>query len=111
MENRTVSKNTNKIPLLKTITGSELMKLESLPRPENQPPLSLDEIIRTDPRIGELLHNFKPNRRSPKRHMVYLDMKSKMSKLVVWSAETYELRTSQAYDAVMDVVIDRLNLA
>ena len=78
---------------------------------ENKPHLTIDEIIRIDPRIGTILDGIKVNRRSPKRYKLYGTLKIQLSKLVGWSAEKQELRNTQAYDIVMDVVIDKLNLA
>jgi len=78
---------------------------------ENKLPLTIDEIIRIDPRIGKILNGIKVNRRSPKRYRLYGTIKMQLSEFVGWSAENPELRTSQAYDVAMDVVIDKLNLA
>jgi len=78
---------------------------------ENKIPITISEVIRIDPRIGEILDGIKVNSRSPKRRVMYGTIKKQLSELVGWSAEKPELRNSLAYDIVMNVVIGKLNLA
>jgi len=78
---------------------------------ENKQQLTIDEIIRIDPRIGTILDGIKVNRRSPKRRSLYSPVKMQLSELVGYSAEHPGLRNAQAYDIVMDIVIEKLNLA
>lgn len=82
-----------------------------LPRPKNSPPLTLHQIISIEPRIAEILITLKPSRKHwQKRLAQYSEVKGKLSKLVGWEAEQYDLRTCQAYDVIMDIVIEKLNV-
>jgi len=72
--------------------------------------LTLDDIIRIEPRIGVILRNINVNPRSPKRYAEYTNVKRQLMSLVGWSAENQKLCSSQAYDVVIDDVLVRLNL-
>ena len=93
------------------ISAAELMKdYVPLPCPENSPPLTLLQIISIEPRIGEILITLKPSRSYSKRLNQYSETKRKLGDLVGWGAELFELRTCQAYDVVLDIVIEKLNV-
>jgi len=72
--------------------------------------LTLDDIIRIEPRIGEILQNINVNPRSPKRYAEYTNIKRQLMDLVGWSAKNQQLCSSHAYDVVIDDVLVRLNL-
>ena len=72
--------------------------------------LTLEDIIRIEPRIDVILQNINVNPRSPKRYKEYTNVKQQLSNLVGWSAENQQLCSSQAYDVVIDDVLVRLNL-
>ena len=101
-----------KVEPLELISYYELMnrQYEPTPEPGEVPHYSLNEIIDLEPRIGEILHKMKPAKRGLGRCRRYISLKKELSTLVGWSAEKYLLRTSQAYDVVLDYVIEKLNL-
>ena len=78
---------------------------------DNTRPLTLDDIIRIEPRIGEILRSINVNPRSPKRYAEYGNVKRQLMNLVGWSAKNQQLCSSHAYDVVIDDVLKRLNLA
>lgn len=86
------------------------MKIPPSPKSGEVPPYTLEEIIKIEPRVGKILYSMKPVTRGPNRHRKYIDAKRQLVNLVGWSANVYELRTSHAYDVVMDYVINKLNL-
>jgi len=73
-------------------------------------PLTLDDIIRIEPRIGEVLHGIQDPLHSLKRFVAYSNAKLQLSLLVGWCAENHRLCSSWAYDVVMDAALLRLNL-
>lgn len=96
---------------LKIISVAELTKdYIPLPRPENPSPLTLLQIISVEPRIAEILIALKPNRGYWKRLGQYSETKKALGNLVGWGAEQYILRTCQAYDVILDIVIEKLSL-
>jgi hypothetical protein len=94
------------------ISAAELMKeYVPLPCPTDSPPLTLQQIIRIEPRIAEMLNALKPSRKHfRKRLEQYYEVKRKLSKPVGWQAEQFALRTSQAYDVILDTVIEKLKM-
>jgi len=93
---------------LNIISAADLMiERPPLPRPENPATLTLAEIIEIEPRITEALNAIKPFRGDWHK---YFTAKKTISKLVGWSAETFELRTSQAFDVVMKEATKRLRI-
>lgn len=93
------------------ISAAELMKdYVPLPRPIDSQPLTLSQIISIEPRIAGILNTLKPSRGHRKRYEQYSETKRKLSNLVGWGAEQFDLRTSQAYDVIMEIVIGKLNV-
>lgn len=96
---------------LNTISAAELMKdYVPLPCPKDSPPLTLLQIISIEPRIAEILIALKPSRDYRKRYAQYYEVKGKLSNLVGWQAEQFDLRTCQAYDVILDIVMEKLSL-
>jgi len=73
-------------------------------------PLTIDDIISIEPRIGGVLENIDTNAQCLKRYVEYSNAKRQLMKLVGWGAENICLCSSQAYDVVIDAVLVKLNL-
>ena len=72
--------------------------------------LTIDEIIAIEPEIGIILRGIKPTRKGRRRRNLYVEAKIELCGYVGHDARNEMLETSQAYDAVMDIVNAKLNL-